>query len=639
MKKIVVFSGGTGSIALQTGLHQIYGDSIQVDVIISAYDNGKSTGECRKVFNGKILGPSDLRKNQLTQYILKNNITDTSKVDDKVLLYQLFEERFTMPDWKSAYTYVKDRITHTFRQIQDLGQDVEGYNRKQEILENLVEFFFFYPYAGIEKQLRKTIPTTSFADFSVSNLFYASAAAINGNSLGMAGSLMSEILDIPNNVHLISDINLYLYAETKHGAVISDEGIIVAWNHPEDPIINVSLLDEKGNKYIPSIDENNMTDTSCKDLIENADIIIYSSGTQWSSLIPTYLHNGVKDALKKSNAKKYLVMNNVPDKDMKGLSAFDLLNTVERFISLDDTTIVLNKNAESSMSSLPEDCHFHTLSDELSEVESKKHDAHKLSYCIMSNYYKDYLNAKYYFFDFDDTLWSSSKDQKQRLISEENLKIVFAGFVDNCIIISGNSSIHFDTLRDKFGKAQELSKNKSKSISIYCNGGNCLYHIENGNFNYIRNLCSDFNLNDDYYTLSENILKVLNRSGWNLNLSNFENRGNCILSIKPLQEREKARIIIEEVIRDLFGKEKLKYTPYINGNTTIDIMNSSYNKRMCASLVTKSLGLKYEDIVYVGDKTDRGNDACLVNMGFRILSVNDVVEFNSFAKTYLINKQ
>ena len=97
MKNILIFAGGTGSIALQTGLHNIYGNSVNVDIVISAYDNGKSTGECRKVFNGNILGPSDLRKNQLTQFKLINNLdieTDDNK--DKIILYNLFNERYSL---------------------------------------------------------------------------------------------------------------------------------------------------------------------------------------------------------------------------------------------------------------------------------------------------------------------------------------------------------------------------------------------------------------------------------------------------------------------------------------------------------------------------------------------------------------
>ena len=638
MLKIVIFSGGTGSIALQTGLHKLLRKSAIVDVIISAYDNGKSTGECRKVFNGKILGPSDLRKNQMTQFYLNNNLDDKTNNKDKLLIYDLFEERFTKPHWESAYNYVREKIDYTFSEIEKLGFFNDSYNRKKQILIALLDYFFYIPFAGLQKQLRPAILTTSFTDFSISNLFYSAAAAINGNSLGLAGQLMSEILGIPNNVHLISDVNLYLYAETKQGAVISDEGVIVAWNHPDDPIMNISLLDEKGKRYVPSIDENNLTNQSCKDLIENADIILFSSGTQWSSLIPTYVHKGLKSLLKASKAKKYLVMNNVEDKDMKGIGAAELLKTVERFLDLSDVNIILNQNADKTMATLPPNTEYHTISGLLSEEGSKKHCPNALATLIMSDYYKDYLSAKYYFFDFDDTIWSSSKSSEMRDMSEDNLRLLYEAFSDNSLIISGNSSNHFDTLSEKFKVAQELSSNTEASLCIYCNGGNCQYSMQQGVFTYQDRLCHDFDLNEDYYLLSENLMMALNSNGWNLSLSNFENRGNCILSIKPLKNREQAKTLISQVIRNLFNGE-LKYTPYINGNTTIDIMNTKYNKRMCSRKVTEELGLIPEEIVYIGDKTEIGNDACLTDMGYKILSVCDVVDFNCFARTYLINKK
>lgn len=638
MIKIVIFSGGTGSIALQTGLYRLFGNSVQVDVIISAYDNGKSTGECRKVFNGKILGPSDLRKNQMTQYSILNELNGSSIKDDKSLLYDLFEERFTKPHWESAYDYVKNRIDSTFNEIEKIGYMSSSYQRKKEILMALLDYFFFLPYAGLNRKVRPTIPTTAFTDFSISNLFYSSAAAINGDSLVMAGQLMSEILGIPNRVHLISDVNLYLYAETKSGAVISDEGVIVAWNHPEDPIVNISLLDEKGKRYIPSVDENNPMDESCMKLIEEADIIIYSSGTQWSSLIPTYAHRGLKEAINSSSAKKYLVMNNVPDKDMTGVNATSLLDTVSRFLDLNDTKIVLNTNAVSSMARLTEGSKYQTIERELSDKESKKHNPDKLAAAIFSDYYSQFLDAKYYYFDFDDTIWSSSKSLEMREVSEENIQLMYEGFSDKCLIISGNSSNHFDALADKFGVAQDKTTHKDNVINIYCNGGNCKYTMKNGIFTYDGRLCNDYDLNEDYYILSEAILKKLNSCGWNLSLSNFENRGNCILSIKPLKEREKAKLLIEDVVRELYGNSALKYTPYINGNTTIDIMNTNYNKQMCSNYVTGELKLKHSDVVYVGDRTEIGNDACLTGMGFKILAVRDVFEFNSFAKVYIKTK-
>ena len=62
--KVTILSGGTGSKGLQSGFHKIYGQSVIPTILINAYDNGLSTGAVRKVMDGEILGPSDLRKNQ-----------------------------------------------------------------------------------------------------------------------------------------------------------------------------------------------------------------------------------------------------------------------------------------------------------------------------------------------------------------------------------------------------------------------------------------------------------------------------------------------------------------------------------------------------------------------------------------------
>ena len=83
-----------------------------------------------------------------------------------------------------------------------------------------------------------------------------------------------------------------------------------------------------------------------------ADIIIFSSGTQWSSLIPTYLHHGFhpislvvpqgpiqirnEDIFWECHAAKYLVMNNIEDHDMYGISADGLLNILDKFLDLED---------------------------------------------------------------------------------------------------------------------------------------------------------------------------------------------------------------------------------------------------------------------------------------------------------------
>ena len=636
MIKILIFSGGTGSIALQTGLHDLYGDAVRMVIVISAYDNGKSTGACRRVFDGKILGPSDLRKNQLTWFKLLYGIGKGTVTKDKSLLYELFDERFSKGSWQEAYAYVTKKIDRAFDRMTECGFASAANDRKRATLRRLTDHFFFTSRTETGREVRETVRGMSFQDFSISNLFYAAAAAANGNSLGLAGEQMADILEIPDNVHLISDRNLYLHAKTLSGTIISDEGCIVAWNHPEDPISDVFLLDERQNKIIPFVDEGNRTDTSCKDLIAEADIILFSSGTQWSSLIPTYMHTGLKEMLEKSRAKKYLIMNNIQDCDMKGIGATGLLGTVSRYINLSNVKIVLNSNAEETMSRLSSDSPYQTLTGKLSEKGSSKHCPQKLVNIIFQDFFSEYLRAKWYFFDFDDTIWSSSNEKPYRRYSKLNLKLLYKGFIGNSIIISGNSANHFHLLRKEFQEAEQTAGVTAKGLDIYCNGGKCHYVMRDGIFVFKRHLCSDYNLDEDYYLLSEKILEVLNKNGWNLSIKNFENRENCILSIKPLTDRKRAKQLIDEIILQLFKEGK--YMAHINGNTTIDIMNAQYDKRMAVKVVQKELRLPITDIMYIGDKTEQGNDSCLVKTGLKVLGVKDIFDFYCFAITYINNR-
>jgi 2-phospho-L-lactate transferase/gluconeogenesis factor (CofD/UPF0052 family) len=50
--KIVILSGGTGSIQLQRGIYSVFNgisDGLDIKVLVNAYDNGLSTGLVRKV--------------------------------------------------------------------------------------------------------------------------------------------------------------------------------------------------------------------------------------------------------------------------------------------------------------------------------------------------------------------------------------------------------------------------------------------------------------------------------------------------------------------------------------------------------------------------------------------------------------
>ena len=89
----------------------------------------------------------------------------------------------------------------------------------------------------------------------------------------------------------------------------------------------------------------------CKNLIDKADIIILSSGSQWTSLIPTYLFDGVNDAIRSNkHAKKYVIMNNIEDKDSYGVGSNDFIKIVtDRGLDLSNFTILENNDAVESL--------------------------------------------------------------------------------------------------------------------------------------------------------------------------------------------------------------------------------------------------------------------------------------------------
>ena len=62
---ILVISGGSGNDALVKGIKKFYPES-NVNVLVNAYDAGKSTGVCREVTG--TLGVSDIRKNHIRMY-------------------------------------------------------------------------------------------------------------------------------------------------------------------------------------------------------------------------------------------------------------------------------------------------------------------------------------------------------------------------------------------------------------------------------------------------------------------------------------------------------------------------------------------------------------------------------------------
>ncbi len=162
MYKVVIFCGGSGSIAIQQGFAQLFGaDTVRLYPVVNAFDNGLSTGACRKVFSGQIPGPSDLRKNQFTQYEIRYAKQLENQESLEARRYSFMTLRFSADSYEAYYQKAERLIVE------------QDYLTKQESerLRRLLRYFF---YEG--DQIRETVRQIQFENFSLFNIFYASAA-------------------------------------------------------------------------------------------------------------------------------------------------------------------------------------------------------------------------------------------------------------------------------------------------------------------------------------------------------------------------------------------------------------------------------------------------------------------------------
>lgn len=597
MYNVVIFSGGTGSIAIQEGFSAIYGnDCYNLDIVINAYDNGKSTGTCRRIFDSKILGPSDLRKNHMTQFKLQHAKELTNQYSRESVIYKLFNLRL---DADSREDYYRKACALLEENRKVVG-DKDAY-----FLKGLLDYFFF---KNVQNNCwRSATEGVDFKDFSIANIFYSASAAMNGYSLRLAGKELADLLKIKDNVHLISDVNLYLQARTESGCLIPDEGAIVKWDNPDDKIKSVILLKD-GEEYIPSVDEEIDVNEvrSIKSIVESADIIIFSSGTQWSSLIPSYMHSGLRKILAASHAKKYVVMNNIEDHDMKGVSADDIIGILGRYIPMDDVTAIVNQDAVPSMNSVSE---IRSVSGHISGDKSK-HNPVKLMSLLMSDFFEVKTKPVTYIYDLDGTLWDERANNRGKATGAENMNL-FSG-----IIHSGNNYEH---VRDVF----KYLYHQDVETHIYSDFGNVHFTSKN----YKTGILSE------EYVVNPIVVDELEKVDAFRGKIKIRGEG-CVVTIKPLMNRE---ILLKKAQQCLQPFNGL-YVAHISGHTSIDITHKSYDKKTMLREIMKKHGLSTEDVVFVGNETEHGSEANISELGVKTIQMDDVYECNVLLRT-IINRE
>jgi 2-phospho-L-lactate transferase/gluconeogenesis factor (CofD/UPF0052 family) len=544
---ITIVSGGSGSINIQKGLHEIC-NKLPINLLINGYDDGKSTGVLRKMFPGT-LGISDFRKNQILEYKLlygNNNI------------YKLLDTRFSK---NNPYNYIIELINNTdFMNNDEL---------KFFLLDNIIYFFE-------TKQSTEII----YEDFSFMNIIYCSLLDKNNNNMEIVCNIIKTKLKLKNNIFINSNENLILKGITKNGKILEDEASIVDFNDNNDKIIDIFF-----DKNYPILNKNT------EELLLKSDIILFSSGTQFSSLIPTYKTILFSETIKKTKAEKFLVMNCEYDKDIINYSGDELLDKIFSYLPSNDVKIIISNNMNKKL--FPTNTRYNYINIPC-VVENQKHNGFLVWKYILNIYFNEYYNKRY-IFDYDYTLY----DKDFNDISKSNIDLL-QNIKTNKLIVTNNCVSNLPSF---------------DNINIYSNFGN----LYNG-YKYI----------DEQFILSDKDIINLNEIICKLDIMKnhiITNRKNMSISIKPIENRN---VLINNIQPFLIDTD---YTVVETGKTTIEFIKRGLSKR---NIFKQEKLLEDIHTTYISDKNDIEHTS---NDKVKFLEVKNIYTTNLFLKTIIMSEK
>lgn len=331
MLNVVVLNGGRGAATLIPALLAQAG--LRVTSVVNAYDDGKSTGEIRRFFG--MLGPSDIRKVQ--ELMLRENDPDYAAN------LHLFRHRYPLDAGRDAV--LKELAEFADGARSDLAGAELSSTRVRDALRVFVRDFID-GLAVIEKVVSERF---SFADCSIMNCLYAGAFLHFRRNIETATMFISRLFKLrgtvlPNSIEdkklcALREDGLMLYSEAEIVELRSNVRMerIYLLDQPLDRVRFERLAIAEKRQYLESHHCFVGATPHVRLALQQADVIVYSAGTQHSSLYPTYLTAGLAQAIADNrSAFKAFVTNIGADYETPSYVASDYIKGAFRYLNLAD---------------------------------------------------------------------------------------------------------------------------------------------------------------------------------------------------------------------------------------------------------------------------------------------------------------
>jgi 2-phospho-L-lactate transferase/gluconeogenesis factor (CofD/UPF0052 family) len=253
-----------------------------------------------------MLGPSDYRKN--FTYIL-DDFTDYNRN-----LKKLFEHRLSEEETRILLNNPDELIKKLIKENYVLDRRSENF---------ITRYFEF----GTQKLLKFTHNFSILNGFSVGNIIIGGIYA-ETNDFNLALYLLTTQFELTAKIINISTADdSKLVAFDGEGNFLSNEADIVNFVGDKPlsdfyllPLDELNALDKQSNYNQVEIERISKIPAVSKEALKalkEADLIIFGSGTQFSSLLPSY--RICKNAILKSKAQKVLIVNNNYDNDIRNI--------------------------------------------------------------------------------------------------------------------------------------------------------------------------------------------------------------------------------------------------------------------------------------------------------------------------------
>ena len=335
---LVLFSGGSGTQSITEAL--LKHTQISLKILINAYDDGHSTGRLRRFIPG-MLGPSDVRKNiNRLMPVAERCQQALRSISDHRLPVGISRENaleFIECCIDGRYDRMPDKLVHDFESLT-----VAQSRGVVTLLTSFVDYFHSEERSG---------RTFDFTDCAIGNLLFAGCYLREGRDFNRTIRAFSEFYEVAPDVllNITEGENLFLVAEKENGAVVLSEAAIVA-AQDSARISELFLLDEDTywkrvenaaeppegwHSLFQAANRIPRLNPDADKALREADVIVYGPGTQHSSLFPSYMTEGVAEAIAANKrADKIFVGNIRRDFDIQEDDANDLarklLHTMSR---------------------------------------------------------------------------------------------------------------------------------------------------------------------------------------------------------------------------------------------------------------------------------------------------------------------